>query len=61
MTGVASIGIGARAKIHMAATGDLGFPLAATLRPRRPRVRYGRPAFHRFAFALPSILLPLLA
>ncbi len=36
MTVVAQLGIGARAKMQLAATGDLGFRLAAML--RRPRL-----------------------
>jgi hypothetical protein len=35
LTVVAQLGIGARAKMQMAATGDLGFRLAAMLRRRR--------------------------
>ena len=66
MTVVAQLGIGARAKMQMAATGDRGFRPAAML-PSQPAraplmcaiVRPWR--FQRFAFALPSAFAPLLA
>jgi len=66
MTVVAQLGIGARAKMQMAATGDRGFRLGAMLPPQPARaplmcaiVRRWR--FQRLAFALPSAFAPLLA
>lgn len=72
MTVVAQLGIGARAKMQMAATGDRGFRLAAISRgvarsddqPARAPLMCAivRPwRFQRFAFALPSAFAPLLA